>query len=140
MFDDSWKTRAFDVTLPTTYTPHPEGEFVQTITGYSLEELGKDKIPALKVTWLSEDPRATEAMGGRAVELSQTVWLKFTDGQLASGPNENVVLGNLLEACGLNRPGWYFDEFLGRTCLNRVEHKTGQNGRINANVVANARA
>lgn len=39
------------------------------------------------------------------------------------GPNRNVKVGKLLEACGVRKPGWKFTDLYGKRCKIKVINK-----------------
>lgn len=96
-------------------TPVPEGDYpsivdkvrIKTITISKGDRMGQT-VPILEVMYhiLDEDNKLKELLNRDKVTVRQDLWLQVTeDGRLAFGPNQNVDLGRLREATGLNKPG-----------------------------------
>lgn len=90
-------------------TPVPEGWYNSLIDSIRLKSVKTDNgdRPVLEVTHnLYEAPEELKQQLNRdKVTVRQDVWLDVTDaGTLAFGPNQNVGLGRLREACGENDP------------------------------------
>lgn len=96
-------------------TPVPEGTFpglvdsqrIKTIKVKNGPREGQE-LPILEVTYelTDDDGKLKEVLNRDKVTVRQDIWLDINDsGGLAFGPNQNVALGRLREATGLNAPG-----------------------------------
>lgn len=96
-------------------TPVPEGKFPGSIDSQKIKTFkakrgpreGQD-LPILEVVYelADEDGKLKEILNRDKVTVRQDIWLDVNDnGGLAFGPNQNVALGRLREATGLNAPG-----------------------------------
>lgn len=58
-----------------------------------------------------------------------SVWLDVTpSGKLASGKSDNIALGRLYEACGINKPGVRPTDLTGQVCMIQVGHDIMRDG------------
>lgn len=99
----------------TKMTPVPAGDYKGFISEAKVSSISirngaraGTEVPVLNVTWQleDEDGKLAEELNRDVVRVRQDVWLDLNDtGGLAFGPNQNVALGRLREACGLNVPG-----------------------------------
>lgn len=95
-------------------TPVPEGDYTAIIDKVqisSIEIKNGDRagqtVPILNVTYhIMDDDGALAAQLNRdKITVRQMIWLDVTDkGTLAFGPNQNLGLGRVREAAGLNNP------------------------------------
>ena len=115
----AFEAMTIDEANETKMTPVPEGdEYIAYIDGWKIRsvDIGKgaragQTVPILAVTWVIEDPdgELKEKLNLDQVRVQQDIWLDITDnGSLAFGPNQNVGLGRLREAVGLNKKGKVF--------------------------------
>lgn len=99
-------------------TPVPEGVYTGLVDSQRIKTISPSKgpnegkeLPVLEVTWVidDEDGKLAEELNRDKVTVRQDIWLDVSDsGGLAFGPNQNVGLGRLREALGLNKPGKAF--------------------------------
>ncbi len=96
-------------------TPVPEGDYRGIIQGVKIDSVSISKgdragqtVPVLKVTYELEDDtgKLKELLNRDKITVRQDIWLDISDnGSLAFGPNLNVGLGRLRDACNMNKPG-----------------------------------
>ena len=96
-------------------TPVPEGAFPAIIDGQRIKTIKiksgpreGQEVPILEVTYdlTDEDGKLKEVLNRDKVTVRQDIWLDVNDqGALAFGPNQNVALGRLRDACDMNAPG-----------------------------------
>ena len=103
----------------TTSTPVPEGEYIAIVDSARINTIkikngpnaGQER-PILRVGLEIQDDegKLKSLLNREKIVVRYDVWLDVTEaGTLAFGPNQNVGLGRLREACGLNRPGKPFN-------------------------------
>jgi len=114
----AFESMTIDQANETKTTPVPEGDYrgivesvkIDTVAISKGERAGKT-VPVLKIIYELEDDtgKLKELLNRDKVTVRQDIWLDVTDsGALAFGPNLNVGLGRLRDACGLNNPGKAF--------------------------------
>jgi hypothetical protein len=114
----AFEAMVIDEANETKTTPVPDGDYpglihkaqVSTITIKSGERAGTE-VPILNITWelTDEDGKLAEELNREKVFVRQDIWLDVNEhGGLAFGPNQNVALGRLREAVGMNRKGQSF--------------------------------
>ena len=81
---------------------------------------------ALDVLWSIQDPSVLAELGRDKATVKQGIMLDLTEaGGIAMGKGQNVSLGRLREAVGLNEPGkpFAFSMLMGRQAKVKVEHR-----------------
>lgn len=96
-------------------TPVPEGDFEANIDSVRIKSIAISKgdragqeVPILEITWhiRDDDGKLKKELNRDKVTVRQDLWLDVTEsGALAFGPNNNVALGRVRQAVGLNKPG-----------------------------------
>jgi len=98
-------------------TPVPEGDYTAMIDKVRIKSVTVKKgaregqeIPILEVLHhiQDEDGKLKKLLNLDKVVVRQDIWLDVENGALAFGPNQNVGLGRIREATGLNKPGKAF--------------------------------
>jgi hypothetical protein len=132
----------------TALTPCPPGEFPAQILEVKPASgtIGKGDRAGqpwarLDVSWEITDPSVAAITGRERTRVRQGVMLDLTaSGDLDMSPNQNVRLGQLREAVGLNQAGQAFSPamFIGRSARVVVKHEIDNRDgvTIQANVVA----
>jgi len=114
----AFESMTIDQANETKTTPVPEGDYrgivesvkIDTVAISKGERAGKT-VPVLKIIYELEDDtgKLKELLNRDKVTVRQDIWLDVTDsGALAFGPNLNVGLGRVRDACGFNKPGKAF--------------------------------
>lgn len=142
-FDASaFENMTTDQANETTMTPVPEGEYLGLIDRIRIKsikirngERAGQEVPILEVIYkiMDDTGELGKQLNRENVTVRQDVWLDVNDqGGLAFGPNQNVALGRLREAVGLNAPGkpFAFKQLEGQGPLkimvtNRSDEETG---------------
>lgn len=133
----TFSTMTFEGANSTEYVNVPAEEFVGTIDKATVAEWASgDKSKAgLKVTFMwaidgnerCQDGQTIKELTGRDKALvKQDIMLELSEtGALLMGKGQNVQLGLLRDAIGLNAPGmkWTFDSFPGRMARISVKHR-----------------
>lgn len=96
-------------------TPVPEGDYPGLIQSAKVSmiaikngERAGTEVPILNILWdlTDEDGKLKEELNRDKIMVRQDIWLDVNEhGGLAFGPNQNVGLGRLREAVGMNKPG-----------------------------------
>jgi hypothetical protein len=119
---DALMTQTVDSSMSTSMTPCPEGEWqamLDDITEQSFQVITRDdgtEATIFKPNFIITDQAAISAVGrDRLAVPHRGIWLDFDDdGQLSTGKDKNVKLGQLREAVGQNkRKGWGFGKLSG---------------------------
>lgn len=116
----------------TELTPVPEGEYLAiadkvTIVPWSKKD-GSDSGLKLQIIWDIQDENVKALLERSKVTVRQDQMLDLTDtGQLALGKGQNVGLGRLRTAVGLNTPGepFSFTMIQGQIAKVLVKHRAG---------------
>ena len=111
--------------------PVPVGEYPAIIKSIKPRAWAKKDDPtvngvALDIVWSIEDADVKAALARDEVNCKQGIMLDTDDsGKLATGAGDNVGLGRLREALGLNVPGeaFSFNMLIGRSALVAVTHR-----------------
>lgn len=95
-------------------TPVPEGDYKTIIDSVNVKSVKiksgdreGQEVPVLQVVYqiLDEDGTLAKQLNMDKITVRQDVWLDVSEsGTLAFGPNQNVRLGKLRDAVGLNQP------------------------------------
>lgn len=127
-------------------TPLPVGETLAQITKMEIKD-GKSgpnsKTPGtpwarLDCTLEITDPEYLRTVGDGTREKAITflgIMLDMKDGQIATGEDRNVRLGQLREACGVN--GKPLNALMGQWLRIQIGHKTHPTEPVNADGSAN---
>lgn len=136
MFDASnFMSAVFEEANDTKRVPCPAGEFqaiiekVEPKTGTigKGERMGQPWA-GLSVTYNIQDPAVLALVNRDKVTITDTVMLDLTpQGGLDMGPQKNIALGRLREACNLNQKGQPFSPMMlaGRFVKVSVRHVPG---------------
>jgi hypothetical protein len=97
---------------------------------------GDGKVTFCNLQWIINDPVAQETTGRDEVIVRQTLFIDLTDdGAIASGDSDNVQLGKLREATGLNDGAFSFRMLEGQSAMVKVAHGDPQpNGETYAEI------
>ncbi len=122
---------SFEETNSTEMLPVPAGEFLAVAESFKIDEWQGKKDPSqrglkLIVKWNIDDANVKQAMGRDKVSCNQEIMLDMTEsGMLSFAKGDNVGLGRLREALGLNTPGapFSFSMITGRLGKVRVEQE-----------------
>jgi len=124
--------------VPDEYVPFPEDEYLGQIEKLDVrsgkikdgDHAGEEWV-MLDIQFRPIGQKAEEA--ARAVGLREIPLVRYSmfldldeNGKLRRGPNENVRLGKLLTACGLNEGSWSPFQLQGQTCTIVVYHRTNE--------------
>ncbi len=112
-------------------TPVPEGEYVAVVDEVKCRQWQKKDDPsvaglALDIKWSIDDANVKELLGRQTVSVTQGIMLDLTEsGGLAMGKGQNVGLGRLRDAVGLNVAGqpFAFSMLTGRVAKVMVKHR-----------------
>lgn len=126
----------------------PAEEFPATVSKFEITggEISKGERAgqpwaSLRVVWEIDDPALADRLGRKKLYVRQDVFLDLDeDGSLAVGKGQNVQLGKLRDALGLNKDGTSFEDLTGRSGIIRVRHSKGQDDVLRAEVAAVAAA
>lgn len=128
--------------MATTFENVMEGEYVFMLdTEIEFSEIkwqdrstGADRsAPVARVNLILQDAGKGAAEKARLQRDKVTVRCDLTldldnNGQLDTGPNKNIVLGQLREALGQNTPGWTFNQLKGAgPVIGKVSHRADKN-------------
>jgi len=120
MAQSTFDAAAFEATVieaanETHMTPVPEDDYVVIIDKVRIKTIAVSKgdragqeVPVLELILgiVDEDGKLAKLMNREKITLRHDIWLEVNEhGGLAFGPNQNVQLGRLREACNLNKPG-----------------------------------
>jgi len=115
-------------------TPVPEGsDYKAIIDDYKFAEVAikGEKQLVLNVFFkLLEDPRLEEVgLSADMAPVRHTLWLNLRpDGGIAYGPNQNVGLGKLRQALGLNKPNMQWSQLRGAGPVSlTIAHRADKN-------------
>lgn len=103
-----------DGATSTKSTPIPVGEALAVIESVKMRQWQKKDDPSkaglcLDIFWSIEDQKIKDELGRDKVTCKQTIMLELTtDGRIAQGKGQNVPLGKLRDAVGLNQPNQVF--------------------------------
>lgn len=130
LFLDQTTTEAND----TKFTPVPVAEYVAIIDEVKARQFADKNdstktYTSLDVKWLIDDENVKALLGRDKVTVQQSVFLDITEsGGLALGKGQNIALGKLREAVGLNNPGQAFAPSMlnGRMAKIAVTHRDGK--------------
>ena len=94
-------------------TPVPEGTYHALIEAVKIvvRAVNGEQRPILSVTFkiLEASPELLAQMNREELFVTHDIWLDVTaNGSLARGPNQNLGLGKLREACKMNNPSQQF--------------------------------
>jgi len=120
----------------TKVTPVPVGEYPAIIKSIKPRAWAKKDDPtvngvALDIIWGIEDADVKAQLGRDEVSCKQGIMLDTDDnGKLATGAGDNIGLGRLRQAVGLNEPGEPFvlNMLIGRSALVAVTHRASKDG------------
>ena len=109
----AFEEMVFEEANETKFTPIPEGVYEAIVDSVRIKAIDIKKgdragttAPILEVVYeiLSDDLK--KELNREKVVVRHDIWLDVNEnGSLSFGPNHNVQLGRLREACGLNKPG-----------------------------------
>lgn len=122
MFDpETFMSQTVDAANATTYRLCPEGTYQATIDEFDPSKVAREiewddkKTGEKRTSIMANIPFVIQDEQVKAtLERDKVVadWSSFLDfdamGQLDTGPDKNVKLGQLKEALGQNKPGWNF--------------------------------
>ncbi len=106
-----------DASNATSIEPVPEGEYNGLIDDYTFRDqietkFGK-RVP-IDIYWIIDDADLRKKLDREVVTVKQGMLLEINDdGSLAVGPGQNVGLGRLRAALGMNGKGFSFPKFKG---------------------------
>jgi hypothetical protein len=126
----------------TRIAPVPEDEYLGEIKSYEFRTTNSGKT-MVNVLWKTTDPKAVDATGLPEPTVRQTIWLDVTDaGGLDMGKGKNVSLGKFREAIDMNKPGFTWQNTIGKLARIKVKHDIAKDGsgEIYANVAAVTKA
>lgn len=111
----AFEQMTIDQANETKSTPVPEGDYTAIVDSAAVHgveiksgERAGQTVPVLQVIYhlQDDDGKLKKLLNRDKVTVRDDVWLDLTEsGALAFGPNQNVRLGKLREACNLNKPG-----------------------------------
>ena len=114
----AFEAMVIDEANETASTPVPEGTYMGLIDSTKIKAITPSKgqnagqsVPILEVTYVlaDDDGKLKRLLNREKVTVRQDLWLDVNDqGGLSFGPNQNVQLGRLRDACGMNKPGKAF--------------------------------
>lgn len=96
------------------WRPTPAGEYeclVESVRVKGIKTKDRGEVPVLEVLYNVMEPSAQlrkdtgKTGNGDKVLIRHDIWLDIENGTLAFGLNQNVALGRLRAALGLNKPG-----------------------------------
>lgn len=98
----------------------PAGEYMCQVENVEARVVGEANRPILSVQ-MSIINTGDEAIDGR--RLYHTIWLDLDEqGNLMSGANKNIGLGQFLAAVGLNGKPWSPGQLIGTVVTTQVKH------------------
>ena len=150
---ESFISSTVDAPMDTSFPVCPEGEFsflldtdpkmleVKNIKGVSKGSGNAYDFHQMELVAVCQSDDVRKAMGRDRVPVRMRVNLDFdVNGRLATGTGKNVILGQLREALGQNKPGWSPKQLLGAgPFIGRVKQSEGNDGRKYADIVAAAK-
>lgn len=134
---DAFLSQEVDEQFDTEYTPIPEGEYTAQlketkVRSYTHKESGEEK-PILNVAWNITDPDLLSQMGQETLTAYQTIFPDFSNGQLETGLNKNIAIGQLKELAGIDGP-FTFNDFNGVNAIIKIKHEMTDDNRPMAKV------
>lgn len=112
--------------LETHLTPVPEGDCMGVISDLKPIIVDTKNGPAAKlnVEWTVVDEGVLNGMGRETARVRQQLWLDVDEGgQLLTGPDKNIKLGQLMEVFGLNAAGNGIEALNGKgPALLQIKH------------------
>lgn len=131
---EAFKHVTFEEPLDTEIVPPDEGVYNAKVYNWDLRggtsEKGNDWA-MLQITWELEDQDGSQAQktGRDTVTARQSLFLDLTDdGKMDTSKGQNVRLGRLREALGLNDRPFSFDMLMGQQAKVNVRHRETDNG------------
>ena len=133
---DTFLDSAVEGANETTYTPLPEGEYEANISGVSVRQVETKNGVAtiLNVLWDVEVDKKTRELNNLTQptqQVRQDIWLDLDkNGNLLFGSNQNVRLGRLRAATGLNdakKPFSFRQLEMAPKCFVKVTQRTDKN-------------
>ena len=133
---DTFLDSAVEGANETTYTPLPEGEYTANISGVSARQVDtKEGVKTiLNVLWdveIDEKTRELNNLTQPTQQVRQDIWLDLDqNGNLLFGTNQNVRLGRLRAALGMNdsKKAFSFRQLEGSVkCLVKVTQRSDKN-------------
>lgn len=114
---DEFLSQTTDAAMQDKMVLVPEGEFIAAIgdgpNDLNAETFQGTKDPTktfvrLTIFWNILDEQVKKTLGRESVRVRQQFILDMEDGRLGTGPDQNVRLGAIRTALGLNSPGMAF--------------------------------
>lgn len=108
---DAFMNTQIDSAMETSLSGVPEGEYVAMVgefdsSAFRTVNTKNGPRPVLDVPFLIQDDALKAKLGREQVTHKETYWLDFNEnGTLATGPDQNVRLGQLRNVLGQNAAG-----------------------------------
>lgn len=135
---DSFLATTFDQANDTDYTPVPEGEYFGAIVGtkFRTVDTRSGSRVILEISWnILEQEELKAQLEMEELVVRQSLWLDMDGpGQLSFGRNQNVQLGRLRKALDLNGAGFSFSDLMDQTASIKVQHRSGKDEQVFAEV------
>ncbi len=96
--------------------PVPEGEHLGLIDDFKIRAVTTERgeVPVMDIYWMVPDEDLKKQLHRDKVIVKQSIWIDLNDdGSIAVGPNQNVGLGRLRAALGMNGKGFSFQKLRG---------------------------
>ncbi len=116
IFEHSLEEMFIDGPNATSMDPVPEGEYEALVEDYSIGSVTtkRGETPIMDVTWIIPDEGLQKKLNRETVTARQSIRIDLNgDGSIGTGPNQNVGLGRLRTALGLNGRIFYFSQLRG---------------------------
>lgn len=132
--------------MATNRPPVPEGEYPAQIKDLKAKAVAQknketgieEHVPIITFTFEIPNEDLQESLGTKDFPvINRRVYLNIIEETGALDPDNNLILGQIREACGQNNEDdkeWSPTSLLGASCIIRVEHNTGEDGRTWANI------
>ena len=129
-----------DVPNATFIVPIPDDEYNGLIDDFKIRSVKTSDgvVPVVDVYWNIPDEKLQKLLDREKVIAKQSIWIDLdAQGSIAVGPSDNVGLGRLRAAVGLNKKGFSFPQLRGAgpARILVVQKKNSETGEIFSNVV-----